>query len=92
MRRFRDLSIKRKLMLIILLTSCLALLVACVAFILHARVTYRIALSNDRATLAEIIAANSTAALAFDDPIAAEEMLATLQAKPDGVAGLLRAA
>ena len=67
MRAFRDLSIRRKLMLIILVTSSVALLLACAAFISFDLYTFRPAKLHDLTTLADIVGSNSTAALAFGD-------------------------
>ncbi len=78
---FRDLSIKRKLMLLMMLTSCAALLLACLAFMTYEMVTMRQMMAQELSTLAGIIADNSTAALSFKDYKAAEETLATLGAK-----------
>jgi signal transduction histidine kinase len=78
---FRDASIQRKLTLIIMLTSSAVLLLACMAFVTYELVTFRGAMVRELSTLAEIIGANSTAALAFDDQRSAEETLAALSAK-----------
>src|SRR6267378_3829331 len=80
MRAFRDLSIRRKLTLIIMLTSSVALLLACAAFVSHDLYTFRQAKVHDLATLAEIIGSNSTAALTFGDSNSAKEILGALSA------------
>jgi len=80
---YRDLSIRRKLTTIIMLTSGVAILLACAAFVLYDLVTFRRAMTRDLETVAEIIGQNSTAALAFDDPNAATQVLAALRAKPN---------
>ena len=77
-----DLSIKRKLTLIILLTSSIALLAACVAFITYEVVSFRESVKNQLVTLAEVIGANCTAALTFQDPRSAGEALGALRAQP----------
>jgi PAS domain S-box-containing protein len=82
MSAYRDLSIRHKLTVIIMLTSSVALLLACVAFVLYDLVTFRRAMTRDLSTLAEIIGQNSTAALAFNDPNSAREILSALRAKP----------
>ena len=82
MQNFRDLPINRKLMLIIMLTSTAALLLACTAFVIYDIKTFRDAMVDELSSLAEIVGANSTAALTFDDQGAAEEILASLRAKP----------
>ncbi len=78
MTPFRDLPIKRKLMTITMLTSCLALLLTCFAFVLYEQISYRKHLAAEMATTAGIIGDNCAAALAFDDPDGAEEVLKSL--------------
>ncbi len=77
---FRNLSIARKLTLIIMVTSSAALLVASFALGIYDSVSFR----RDRAEAlwlrARIMASNSTAAMTFDDPKTAEEVLAALKA------------
>lgn len=81
MRVFRDLSIKRKLTLVIMLTSSIALLLACAAFVIYDLVTVRRAMTRSLSILAEIVGANSTAALSFNDQNSAKEVLAALSAE-----------
>jgi signal transduction histidine kinase/CheY-like chemotaxis protein len=59
----------------------LALLLTCAAFAGYDLVVFRSAVQKDLATLAEIVASNSTAALSFGDQGAAEEILSALRAK-----------
>jgi len=89
MRLFRDLSIKRKLQLIIMLTAGAALVVACGAFLAYDRLAFRSTMTTDLSILAEIVGSNSTAALSFNDPKAAEEILRGLKAKPHIVAAAI---
>jgi signal transduction histidine kinase/DNA-binding NarL/FixJ family response regulator len=77
----RDLPIKRKLMVVILLTSSFALLLMGSALIVYERVTFRSALAVNMNVLAQIVGSNSTAALAFDDPKNAREILGGLSAE-----------
>ncbi len=86
---FKDLSIKRKLTLLMMLTSCAALLLACLGFMTYELVTMRQTMAQELSTLAGIIADNSTAALSFKDSKAAEETLATLGAKQQIVAAAI---
>ncbi|MFN0151063.1 MAG: response regulator [bacterium] len=79
---FRDLSIKRKLTFIITFTSSVALLLGVAAYVAYDVFSLRQAMVRDLATLSEIIAANSTASLAFDDAGSAAEILSSLSAKP----------
>jgi signal transduction histidine kinase len=79
---FRNLSIRRKLTVIIMATSSAALLLACAAFVLHDRFDFRRLLVSDLSTLAQIIGSHSAAALLFNDSKVAGESLATLKAEP----------
>ncbi|OLE66904.1 MAG: hypothetical protein AUG09_05205 [Acidobacteria bacterium 13_1_20CM_2_68_7] len=90
--RFRDLSIRQKLMALMMLTSSAALLLACVSFMTYESVTMRQQMARELSALAGIIGDNSTAALSFNDRKAAEETLATLAAKDQIVAAALYAA
>ena len=78
----RDLPIKRKLMLVILLTSSFALLLMGSALITYELITFRRALAADMGVLANIVGSNSTAALAFQDRKNAQEILGALSAEP----------
>jgi signal transduction histidine kinase/DNA-binding response OmpR family regulator len=89
MRRFRDISIKQKLIGITMLTSTVALLLACSTFLAYELVTYRTTLTQQLTTLAQIVAESSTAALAFDDRRSAGETLAALRAEPNLVAACI---
>ncbi len=81
MQALRDLSIRRKLTLIMMLTSVVALMLACGAFLSYELVTFRKAMARDLSILADVIGANSTAALAFNDPNAARDALSALKAQ-----------
>ena len=78
----RDLPIKRKLMLVILLTSSFALILMGSALITYELVTFRRTLAGNMGVLANIIGSNSTAALAFEDQKNAQEILGALSAEP----------
>jgi PAS domain S-box-containing protein len=78
---FRDLSIRSKLTLIVMVTTCTAILLACGAFFAFDIHTLRQSRTHDLETLAEVLGSNSTAALAFNDPTAAREVLQSLSAK-----------
>ena len=81
--RFRDLPITRKLVLITMLTSGVALLLAGAAFITYDLITFREMVSRDMLSLSSIIGFNSRAALTFNDPQAAEGTLAALGERPN---------
>lgn len=79
MRFFTNASIKRKQVLIILLTSAATLLLACAAFVLYDAAMFRRQVAEQAGSMAEIIGRNCTAALDFDDPASAEETLGALR-------------
>ncbi|MDB6127899.1 MAG: sensor signal transduction histidine kinase [Verrucomicrobia bacterium] len=78
MRRLRDLPISRKLTVIILLTSTLALLLACVSFVTYEQVNFRGDMVRDRAVTANLVGFNCVAALVFDDSASAAQTLLAL--------------
>jgi PAS domain S-box-containing protein len=75
-------SVSGKLMLVVLLTTAIALLVAGTALVFHDLRENRQSWAADLATEASILALSTAPALAFDDRQAAEENLAALQARP----------
>ena len=74
-------SIRWKLTLLIVTISTVSLLLASVAFITSDRINSQQTTSNNLHTMAEIIAANSSAALLFGDARAAQETLGFLNAQ-----------
>ncbi len=82
MRNFRDRPIKQKLAIIITVTTTAALLLAGLGIVVADSLLFRGYLRRDLTALARIIADNSTAALAFNDPKAAAETLGALHARP----------
>ena len=82
-------SIRRKLRLVILLTSAIVLLLACGAFIAADRARASRVLEHDLSSLAEMIGANSAAPLTFDDRVAGTEVLSALRARPAIVAAVM---
>jgi PAS domain S-box-containing protein len=81
MRLLRDTSISRKLKVVILTTTSLALLIASAAFVAYDLFVFRQSMASDLSTLAKVIGTNSTAALAFSDHESAKEVLSALTAK-----------
>ena len=76
-------TLKRKLIGLVLLSSVAALLVTYAALLSYEFYRYRQDSARNLSALAGIIAANSSAALIFDDKTLAEENLASLRAEPD---------
>jgi signal transduction histidine kinase/CheY-like chemotaxis protein len=85
----QNLSIKRKLTLITMLTSSLALVLFSASFLIYDLVSFRHLLSQDLMTQAEIIGYNSAGAMEFKDESAATATLSALTAKEDIVTAVL---
>jgi PAS domain S-box-containing protein len=77
----KDLPIKRKLTVVFMLTTALALLVTCAAFMLYERFTYKGELVNHLRVIAEITAENIVAPIFFEVPSDAERVLRALRAE-----------
>jgi signal transduction histidine kinase len=82
-------SISRKLTVLTLLTSGAVVLLACGTLLVYEVVTFRRAMVRTLTTLAQVIATNSTAALAFDNPTDAANVLSALAAQPHLAAAAL---
>jgi PAS domain S-box-containing protein len=81
MAPFSDIPIKQKLVITIVVTTAAALLLAGIGIVVFDTILFRGYLERDLTALARIIADNSTAALAFNDPDSAAETLGALRAK-----------
>jgi signal transduction histidine kinase/DNA-binding response OmpR family regulator/HPt (histidine-containing phosphotransfer) domain-containing protein len=79
---FRDITIKRKIVLIAMLTTLAALVLTTAAYIANEVVSERQRWREDLAGTAAMLGNACSAALAFDDVKTATDMLATLKAKP----------
>src|SRR5262245_21288225 len=86
---FRNLSIKRKQMLIIMVTSTVALLVASSAFIYYEILTFRGSVKDNLSSLGDILSYNSTAALTFNDPAVARDLLNCLASEPQMIEAVI---
>ena len=86
---FQNMSIRRKLIAIILSTSCLVVFVTSLAFVINEAYIFRKAAGEQLTALADILGNNSTAAVVFNEQHDAEEILAGLKAKPDIVAAYI---
>jgi len=85
----KDTPIRQKLMVVILLTSAVVMLLMCGVFFTYEYLTFRSATARQLSTLGEILAANSTAALAFENQDDAAEILSALKAERHIVAAAL---
>src|SRR6202167_1376536 len=82
MRFVKNLSLRRKQTLIMMLTSTITLLLACVAFLGVEALNFRGDLAEEISTEAQIAGNNCAAALDFNDPKAAADTLGALRVEP----------
>lgn len=75
------LSIKWKIIVIVLLLTLFGLTIVFAGMTINNRVMFERRLTNDMVVLADIIGSNSRAALAFNDPATATGILSALRAK-----------
>ena len=80
---FRDLPIRRKLALMTLASSVIALVFAAVGILSWDVVQYRREIARDLTAQARTIGENSTASITFEDPKSAGETLAVLEIHPN---------
>ena len=78
-----------KLTFVILVTILLGLSLACMAFEIYERASYRNAMASELSALADTLGANSTASLAFNDHQSALDILAVLPVEHHVVAACL---
>src|SRR5476651_1004384 len=86
---FGNISIKRKLMVMIMAASVVAALLVSAGFVTYEMFTFRQSMTQRLSTLAEIIGNESTPALSFDDQGRGEEILGALKAEGHVVAAAL---
>ncbi len=79
---FKNMSIKHKLSTIVLITSSLVILTTSAVSVIYELAQFRTSMVDKMSTLAKVIGSNSTAALTFNDPDTAEEILSALSAEP----------
>src|SRR2546425_5336467 len=82
----KSLSIRQKQMLIIMATSSAALLLAGAVFVMFEVISVRNSMTENLSSLASVVGENCTAALSFQDPTVARELLGTLSKQPHIVA------
>lgn len=82
-------SIKSKLMLVILLTSAVVLFITCSSYFIYGYYSFRNSTVYQMSLVGKIIAANSTAALAFSNTEDATEVLSSISSEPHMIGGVL---
>jgi len=80
--RFRDLSIRSKLLTGFMLTSLVALLITLAVLAFYDRQTYSEKMMRDVSVLAGVIGENAASSIVFNDPETAKSTLAALRAQP----------
>src|SRR4051812_50040912 len=88
MARFRDLSIRSKLMTGFMLTSLVALLLTMAALALYDRETFKQKMLGDLTALAGVVGENSVSPLVFNDRETARSVLGALKAQPHVTGGV----
>jgi two-component system sensor histidine kinase/response regulator len=88
-RRIRDLGVRHKLTLIILVTSAVALLTGSIVVIVRDLADARLVMGEHLAVLAATTGANSSAALTFGDAHTASGTLGALRSDPDVIAACI---
>lgn len=84
-RQFHDLPVQAKLATVVMLISGFLVVLMAALFVFDKVTSFRRSMVENHTMLAETIAGNSTAALAFDDPAAALATLSALQVVGDVV-------
>ena len=87
----RNLAMKRKITLAVLVTSTACLIAACVALFLIQIRSFRRTFVSDLSTIGEVIATISADSVALHDNGRADEILDSLRAKPDVVSATILA-
>ncbi|MEA3207368.1 MAG: hypothetical protein QOE70_425 [Chthoniobacter sp.] len=83
MNRLRNLPLRRKLILVILLTCSTVLILALAALAVVQSITIKSQFIRDLSALGRIMAHNSAAAVAFNDREAAAHTLSGMESRPD---------
>ena len=89
MTSFRDLSIRRKLTVIIMVTCGVVVVLASAAFLASDFYTFRERLVNHGSGLAQMIEVNASTALLFNDRETGDKLLGALRAQPHAVSAAI---
>jgi two-component system, sensor histidine kinase and response regulator len=92
MKFFNDISIKQKLMRIIVMTCGVAMLLSYFAILLHEAISFNDDVRQELTSLADIVGNNTSAAIMFNDPKAATETLSGLKDKKNILAAYILSA
>lgn len=87
--RIDELSLRQRLLLLTMLTSGIGILFGCAVFLAYNMHVFRQHKVQDLQSTADLIGTNSTAALAFDDPMGGAKLLEALETRPHIRMGVL---
>lgn len=82
MKFLRNLPVRSKLMIIMMITSTVSLVLACAAFAVTDYLSMKKQAGDELITLADVVAANSGAAILFGDAKSAQETLSFIRNQP----------
>src|SRR2546430_16894161 len=85
----RDMSLGRKLTVIIVTISTMTILLACLVMAIFDVLTFRRSMALDLGRLADVTADNSMAAVSSDEQQGAREVLQALRAQPQVIAACI---
>jgi signal transduction histidine kinase/CheY-like chemotaxis protein len=86
---FRESSIRRKLSMVILCTGLLGLSIACLAFEIYERASFRTGLIDELTSHADMLGLNTAASLTFNDRKSARDLLGALRVERHIVAACI---
>jgi len=89
MNLLRNIPLQRKLTLISMLTSGVAVLLTCAVIVGYVQMNFRRAMVQELLTTGKMVADNSAAALTFDDPASARQTLRSLGANEHIVGAII---
>lgn len=87
--RFRDCSIRSKLLILMVIQSAMVIMLVSFAFIVNEAIDKRGEIRDEISAYSELVANNSVAPLIFNDSAAATELLQPLREKPHVVSAYL---
>ena len=82
MKSYKDFAINTKLTLLVLLAGGVGLLLSCIAFVTNDVRMIRSSMVKQMSALTDVLGANITAALNFQDEVTAAELLRSLAQQP----------
>ncbi len=82
MQSIKSMSLKRKLIMIMMATSCTAIILMALLVMVNQAINSQRTIQQQLITLADVLGSRSTGAITFDDQATGKEILSALAAKP----------